>query len=214
MSNGSFDSLTRYGPDRVSFSQSKCFDRLYLHYFWHNSLLVSKWEENYVKYHRVFFLQDRSNWEKMAVSLENTTQVALDCPVYGPYSDYYIQQVNFWVEGVIQTIVAIPGLIGKLHHYKIQLGSDCVRQCCMQKVRKLKLESWNINSIWDTASPKSWHRKLKWDGLPLKTAWRNMMSQVPKVNSPIWSDGLTQNPFPTDQMADLKRKSDHNKFAH
>ncbi|TRY67647.1 hypothetical protein TCAL_15804, partial [Tigriopus californicus] len=48
----------------------------------------------------------------MALSLDNTTQMDLDCPEYGPYSDYYIQQVRFWVEGVIQTIVAIPGLIG------------------------------------------------------------------------------------------------------
>ena len=38
----------------------------------------------------------------------------LDCPAYGNHSDYYIGQVNFWVEGVLQTALAIPGLIGKL----------------------------------------------------------------------------------------------------
>ena len=36
-----------------------------------------------------------------------------DSPVYGPYSDYYIYQVNFWVEGVVQTLLAVPGFIGK-----------------------------------------------------------------------------------------------------
>ena len=36
-----------------------------------------------------------------------------DCPVFGDDSDYYIAEVSFWVEGVIQTAVAIPGLIGK-----------------------------------------------------------------------------------------------------
>ena len=43
-----------------------------------------------------------------------TTIDDLDCPEYGEYSDYYIGQVNFWVEGVLQTALAIPGLIGKL----------------------------------------------------------------------------------------------------
>ena len=37
----------------------------------------------------------------------------LDCPVYGNNSDYYISQVHWWVEGVFQTAVAIPGLAGK-----------------------------------------------------------------------------------------------------
>ena len=39
--------------------------------------------------------------------------LALDCPVYGNNSDYYISQVHWWVEGVFQTTVAIPGLAGK-----------------------------------------------------------------------------------------------------
>lgn len=38
---------------------------------------------------------------------------ALDCPVYTVYSDYYIAQVNFWVEGVIQTLIGVPGILGK-----------------------------------------------------------------------------------------------------
>ena len=44
----------------------------------------------------------------------NTSSLALDCPVYGNNSDYYISQVHWWVEGVFQTTVAIPGLAGKL----------------------------------------------------------------------------------------------------
>ncbi len=39
--------------------------------------------------------------------------VKLDCPVYDEGSDALIDSCNFWVEGVTQTSVAIPGLIGK-----------------------------------------------------------------------------------------------------
>ena len=39
---------------------------------------------------------------------------SLDCPVYGNYSDYYINQVHWWAEGVFQTTIAIPGLAGEL----------------------------------------------------------------------------------------------------
>ena len=38
---------------------------------------------------------------------------ALDCPYYGNFSMYYVNQVNFWVEGVVQTAVAVPGIIGE-----------------------------------------------------------------------------------------------------
>ena len=44
----------------------------------------------------------------------NTSSLALDCPVYGNNSDYYISQVHWWVEGVFQTTVAVPGLAGEL----------------------------------------------------------------------------------------------------
>ena len=37
----------------------------------------------------------------------------LDCPTYGNKSDHYINEVHWWVEGVFQTTVAIPGLAGK-----------------------------------------------------------------------------------------------------
>lgn len=45
---------------------------------------------------------------------DNNT-LSLDCPVYGNNSDFYISQVHWWVEGVFQTTVAIPGLAGKLY---------------------------------------------------------------------------------------------------
>jgi len=43
----------------------------------------------------------------------NTNNLTLDCPVYTNSSAFLIEQVQFWVEGVIQTCVAIPGLMGK-----------------------------------------------------------------------------------------------------
>ena len=44
----------------------------------------------------------------------NASLVELDCPVYGNNSDYYISEVHWWVEGVFQTTVAVPGLAGEL----------------------------------------------------------------------------------------------------
>ncbi len=50
-------------------------------------------------------------------AMDNRTALLLeDCPVYGPYSDYYIDTVHFWVEGVLQTMLAVPGLIGELEN--------------------------------------------------------------------------------------------------
>ena len=37
----------------------------------------------------------------------------LDCPVYTENSDFYIEVVGFWVEGVLQTLLAIPGILGE-----------------------------------------------------------------------------------------------------
>ena len=48
----------------------------------------------------------------MNLSKANSS-MSLDCPVYTENSDYYIGQVGFWVEGVIQTAVGIPGIMGK-----------------------------------------------------------------------------------------------------
>ena len=47
-------------------------------------------------------------------SLEGSDLAAkLDCPIYTNTSDMLIDSFNFWVEGVTQTSVAIPGLIGE-----------------------------------------------------------------------------------------------------
>ena len=46
-------------------------------------------------------------------SLSPAPSPPLDCPEYGNNSDYYIDEVHWWVEGVFQTTVAIPGLAGK-----------------------------------------------------------------------------------------------------
>ncbi len=45
----------------------------------------------------------------------SNANVTLDCPVYTENDDVTIATVNFWVEGVIQTAVAIPGLLGESH---------------------------------------------------------------------------------------------------
>ena len=45
--------------------------------------------------------------------MNNTNATDLDCPVYTDTSDEWIQFVSFWVGGVIQTCITIPGFIGK-----------------------------------------------------------------------------------------------------
>ena len=40
-------------------------------------------------------------------------QTNLDCPIYTDTSDEWIDFFNFWVGGVFQSFVAIPGFIGK-----------------------------------------------------------------------------------------------------
>lgn len=47
---------------------------------------------------------------------------ALDCPVYSNHSHRYIYLVDFWVEGVIQTTLAIPGFLGKVEESWIMIG--------------------------------------------------------------------------------------------
>lgn len=47
-------------------------------------------------------------------STMKTSMTSLDCPLYTNTSDQMIDQFNFWVEGVTQTSVAIPGLIGNM----------------------------------------------------------------------------------------------------
>jgi len=43
-------------------------------------------------------------------SYENLT---LDCPIYANNSEALIDSFKFWVEGVAQTCIAVPGFIGK-----------------------------------------------------------------------------------------------------
>ena len=38
----------------------------------------------------------------------------LDCPEYGEYGDRLHDQFVFWLEGVVQDVIAIGGLIGNL----------------------------------------------------------------------------------------------------
>ena len=38
----------------------------------------------------------------------------LDCPVISLEDEVVLEKVNFWVAGVIQTLVAFPGFLGKL----------------------------------------------------------------------------------------------------
>jgi len=44
---------------------------------------------------------------------EETFSLAdLDCPEYGASGENLVERVNFWVEGVLQTTIAAPGLVG------------------------------------------------------------------------------------------------------
>ena len=48
-------------------------------------------------------------------SLESNSSAAdLDCPLYTETSDDWIDFFNFWIGGVIQSCIAIPGFIGKI----------------------------------------------------------------------------------------------------
>ena len=42
-----------------------------------------------------------------------TTADMLDCPVYAGNSDQWIEFFSFWVGGVLQSCIAIPGFVGK-----------------------------------------------------------------------------------------------------
>jgi len=37
----------------------------------------------------------------------------LDCPNYGDYGEQLVEASNFWVQGVLQTMIAVPGLLGE-----------------------------------------------------------------------------------------------------
>ena len=55
----------------------------------------------------------------------------LDCSVYTETSDEWIDFWNFWVGGVFQSFVAIPGFIGKIFNtlissYRVKNTADCI----------------------------------------------------------------------------------------
>ena len=43
-------------------------------------------------------------------SIENST---LDCPIYTKDSEYWMEFINFWVGGVVQTLFILFGFVGK-----------------------------------------------------------------------------------------------------
>ena len=47
-------------------------------------------------------------------------QTNLDCPIYTENSDEWIDFFNFWVGGVFQSFVAIPGFIGKFFNTRVR----------------------------------------------------------------------------------------------
>ena len=48
----------------------------------------------------------------MALNLSNISDTLLDCPDYGEEEEQLLQKVSFAIEGVVQTIVAILGILG------------------------------------------------------------------------------------------------------
>lgn len=44
--------------------------------------------------------------------MRDSNETALDCPLYTEKSDEWIDFFNFWVGGVTQTCIAVPGLLG------------------------------------------------------------------------------------------------------
>ena len=59
-----------------------------------------------------FPLEMMNNTDGDEVQTNDTTN--LDCPIYTDTSDEWIDFFNFWVGGVFQSFVAIPGFIGKI----------------------------------------------------------------------------------------------------
>ena len=60
----------------------------------------------------LWILQKMNNTSEHILS--NDT-LELDCPIYTETSDEWINFFNFWVGGVFQSFVAIPGFIGKFY---------------------------------------------------------------------------------------------------
>ena len=48
----------------------------------------------------------------VTIMTNNNTLVDLDCPDYGDEEEQLLQKVSFAIEGVVQTIVAILGILG------------------------------------------------------------------------------------------------------
>lgn len=42
----------------------------------------------------------------------NNLTLALDCPVYNEDGNVWINMFEFWIGGVLQTCIAIPGFVG------------------------------------------------------------------------------------------------------
>ena len=52
----------------------------------------------------------RFNMGLLNNSIENST---LDCPIYTKDSEYWMEFINFWVGGVVQTLFILFGFVGK-----------------------------------------------------------------------------------------------------
>ena len=55
----------------------------------------------------------------IAEEIPSNETLDLDCPVYTETSDEWIDFWNFWVGGVFQSFVAIPGFIGKIFNTSV-----------------------------------------------------------------------------------------------
>ena len=54
-----------------------------------------------------------SDYSENLTEFGNSEIDELDCPVYHENSDDWIDFFNFWIGGVLQTGIAIPGFLGK-----------------------------------------------------------------------------------------------------
>lgn len=64
------------------------------------------------------FFQFQFLSEMAAASAENVSSLSadvadVDCVVWGTEDEALMAVVNFWVEGVVQTSLAIPGIVGE-----------------------------------------------------------------------------------------------------
>ncbi len=56
---------------------------------------------------------------------QTLAELGYDCARFDDESSRTIENVNFWVEGVIQTSLAVPGLVGEKESHRCTVDNGC-----------------------------------------------------------------------------------------